>query len=214
MSVIRGGMAIPEEIRKRREQLGWGQGLLAEKVGTTQQTVWRIENGETTHSRFLPKILAVLDLSDTGATTTAETTIVPKQMHRASDRGDLPIYAAAEGGPGEMIRSYEPIDYKPRPDPLLAVKDGYGMYIVGESMSPAFEQGDMALVNPHLPFRRGNDVLIFSNIDQEVAVIVKRLVKATPDLWEVVQFNPAKTFTLRRSEWPGCHVIVGKYARS
>jgi transcriptional regulator with XRE-family HTH domain len=44
------------DIRLARESLGWSQARLAELVGTTQQTVDRIEKGETTFSRYVEPI--------------------------------------------------------------------------------------------------------------------------------------------------------------
>ena len=64
---------------------------------------------------------------------------------RAADRTDLPVYASAEGGAGIIITS-EPIDFIRRPEPLLSVRDGYACYVIGDSMSPAYEQGDLLLV--------------------------------------------------------------------
>jgi phage repressor protein C with HTH and peptisase S24 domain len=128
-------------------------------------------------------------------------------------RTDLPIYAAAQGGPGELILTYDPIDYVARPEPLANVRDGYAMYIVGDSMVPAFRQGELALIHPHMPFRPGDDVLVFRELEHEVAAMVKTLVKASEDTWTLEQFNPPKKFTLSRKEWPRCHRIIGKYSR-
>lgn len=54
------------EIAARRKALGWSQADLAEKVGTTQQTVHRVEAGQTTYCRSLPDILDVLAKSGPG----------------------------------------------------------------------------------------------------------------------------------------------------
>lgn len=199
-------MGIPEDIQARREARGWSQAKLAELAGTNQQTIDRIESGA--HSRALPRVLEVLELVPA---TAAATFITPRPA--AAAVRDLPVYASAQGGEGEMIINYEAIDYVVRPDPLASVRDGYAMYIVGESMSPAFEQGDLALVNPHLPYQRGNDVLLFREVGADITALVKRLVDVKPAKWLVEQFNPRKTFDLNRQEWPRCHVIVGKYSR-
>lgn len=50
------------QVRERRTDLGLSQARLAELANTTQQTIDRIERGETLHSRALPKILAILDI--------------------------------------------------------------------------------------------------------------------------------------------------------
>lgn len=203
-------MVEADEIRRRREDMGLSQARVAELANTTQQTVDRVESGVTKHSRALGRILQVLGLDP------PRLTVVPTEILQrapAGLQGELPIYASAQGGPGEMIITYDPIDYVARPDPLATVKDGYAMYVVGDSMSPAYEQGDLALVNPHLPFRNGDDVLVFREIGADVAAILKRLVRAGANEWTLEQFNPAKRFALPRAEWPRCHVIVGKYSR-
>jgi len=204
-------MDLAEKILRRREELGLSQAQLAERAGTNQQTIDRIEGGS--NSRAIPRVLEVLQLGPDA--TAAVTRIVPKPVPIPGERTprQLPIYASAMGGPGEIIINYEPIDYVARPDPLASVRDGYGMYIVGDSMSPAFEQGDLALVNPHLPFQRGNDVLVFREMNGDVAAIIKRLVDASRDQWTLQQFNPPKEIKVDREEWPRCHVIIGKYSR-
>lgn len=52
---------VGAELRGKREGLFMTQAEVAEAVGTTQQTVARIERGETTHSRFIGKIQSYLD---------------------------------------------------------------------------------------------------------------------------------------------------------
>lgn len=197
-------MELGPEIRRRRESRGWSQEELARRTGSKQQTIVRIESGETKHSRALPRIIDLLGI--------AQPRPAPS-LRIATDTKDLPVYASAQGGPGEMVVSYEPIDYVTRPEPLASVRDGYAMYVVGDSMSPAFEQGDLILVHPHVPYRPTDDVVIFRKSNEESATIVKRLVRATADQWTLMQFTPARTFSLSRKEWPQCHVIIGKYSR-
>ena len=42
---------------------------------------------------------------------------------------------------------------------------------------------------------------------------IKSLRKATPDEWEVRQYNPDRDFTLPRASWSICHRVVGRYNR-
>jgi transcriptional regulator with XRE-family HTH domain len=63
---------LAQDLRTRRERLGWSQAKLAAKAGTTQQTIDRIENGQTTHSRSLPKISAALDIAETNVVLTSD----------------------------------------------------------------------------------------------------------------------------------------------
>ena len=133
---------------------------------------------------------------------------------RAADRADLPVYASAEGGGGAIIITSEPIDFVRRPEPLLSVRDGYGCYVIGDSMSPAYEQGDLLLVHPGRPVRPGDDcVFVRDQGDGTQQALVKRLLRITPEKWRVRQFNPAKDFDLDRGHWQKAQLIVGKYSR-
>ncbi len=125
---------------------------------------------------------------------------------------DLPVFGTAQGGSGALIVTDMAVDYVVRPAPLLRVRDGYGMIVTGDSMSPKVENGDTILVNPHLPPRNG-DTCVFRchQDDGTVLVIVKKLRRYNDDHWYVSQHNPAKDFTLKRSEWQICHVTVGSY---
>jgi phage repressor protein C with HTH and peptisase S24 domain len=131
-------------------------------------------------------------------------------------RMDLPVYAAAEGGPGVMVVSTDPIEVVPRPWYMKNVKDGYAVLVVGESMVPAFEPGDMAIVNPRLPPMRGKDVILIASEERaHFTASIKRLVSWTDREWRLRQFNPPageKTdFAWPKRDWPKALRVVGKY---
>lgn len=215
--------SIGERVRARRKALDKSQDWLAEMAGTSQTTIDKIEHNRSLRSRFLPAVFTALGLPlDELVTGMAPLNIEGLDGHDGRDQAlpvpvgtkkDLPVYSSAEGGPGGIIFSPEPIDYLIRPEPLANVKAGYAMYTMGESMSPAFEQGDLLLINPHLPYRSGDDVLIYRIEHGQNEAVVKRLRRATAENWQLEQFNPAKNLSLPRGLWPVCHVIVGKYSR-
>lgn len=127
---------------------------------------------------------------------------------------DFPVYAAAQGGNGHLIVSFDAIDYVKRPAPLQRVKGGYGLLIVGESMTPAFRPGDTALVHPHLPPERDTDVILYHTPpDGEAEAIIKHLVGFSDREWTLEQYRPPEEFKEFRKEWPICHRVVGKYSR-
>ena len=154
------------------------------------------------------------------------TTVVPKMSsteHNLLDNQtrvdttfgayDLPVFGTAQGGAGgSLLMSNEAVDWVIRPAPLLRVRDGYGMIVTGDSMSPKHENGSTALVNPHLPPRNG-DTCVFRchRDDGSVLAIIKELRRFTDETWFVRQYHPKKDFSLRRSEWQVCHVTVGSY---
>jgi phage repressor protein C with HTH and peptisase S24 domain len=137
------------------------------------------------------------------------------ELRRGGTLGaDLPVYASAEGGGGAIIITNEPIDFVRRPEPMLSVRDGYGCYVIGDSMSPAYEQGDLLLVHPGRPVRPSDDcVFVRDQGDGSQQGLVKRLLRITAEKWRVRQFNPAKDFDLDRGQWQKVQLIVGKYAR-
>lgn len=127
---------------------------------------------------------------------------------------DMPVYAAAMGGDGHLLISFEPIDYVKRPSVLQNVTGGYGILIKGQSMIPAYWEGDTALVNPHLPPARDSDAVFYHTPPKgqgEEQAIIKRLVGISDRHWKLQQYNPAKEFSEERVDWPICHRVVGKY---
>jgi phage repressor protein C with HTH and peptisase S24 domain len=128
-------------------------------------------------------------------------------------RQKMPVYAAAQGGDGHIIVSFEQIDEVKRPAELENVKGGYGLLIKGVSMVPALWEGDMALVNPHLPPARQKNVILYHTPPNggEVEAIVKQLNNWTDREWFLQQYNPPLEFKEYRQEWPICHRVVGKY---
>lgn len=198
---------------------------LAELVGTSQQTIQKIESGEIKRTGFAAEIAAILDISiplkkmPILIDPNVQQHVLFNKAELIADR-DLPIYASARGGSrhDSMIVSTDAIDYTKRPAPLVGVRDGYGIYVIGDSMSPAFEHADLALVHPHLPARHGDDVVLYGAAsDGSHFALIKQLLRASQTEWHLRQHNPpegeAKDFRLAREEWQVCHVVVGRYRR-
>lgn len=195
---------------------------LAKNAGTSQGTIDKIENNRSQRSKFLPAVFNVLgislDLLTTDAAAQAAQPMVPKT--ELVGNADLPIYAAVRAGAidDSILVSPEPIDYVKRPEPLARAKNGYGLYIVGSSMEPAYRQGDLALIHPNMPPKAGDEVVICStDTNGEHYAVLKLLTKVTAEKWHLRQYNPGPDepaeFILDRKEWPICHLVVGTYRR-
>jgi transcriptional regulator with XRE-family HTH domain len=124
---------------------------------------------------------------------------------------DFPLFGSTHSGRGAMVLSSEPVDWTVRPSTLVKVRDGYGLIYINDDMSPKYESGYTLMVNPHVPPRL-RDGCIFRRppaSDGSISFCVKEFVRETHDLWYVKQYSPNKSFALKKSEWPICHVIVG-----
>lgn len=215
---------IGQIIRNARELKGMSQEEAAAIVGGGQSTIGRIENGDF---KRLPAVLpALIDLLGIRPEDVDLSPVLKPAVTRQPAFGmapvtdphgprDFAIYSAAEGGPGEVIRSADPIDWWPRPIEVAQVKGAYGMYVVGDSMAPEFEPGHVAVINPHLPLIANKPYIFYAEMpDGVVRATVKRLRSHTQDQWKLKQHNPppgqSNDFTLPRNLWRLAHRIVGR----
>jgi phage repressor protein C with HTH and peptisase S24 domain len=136
-------------------------------------------------------------------------------MALSTGRPDLAVYASAAGGPeGAWVLSGDAIAWIHRDQRLQGVRDAFACYVVGESMFPAYEQGNLLLVNPAVPPNAGDDCLLIQEAaDGARYALIKRLVRFNSTSWTVKQWNPDKTFTLPRKQWQRALLVIGKYNR-
>lgn len=146
----------------------------------------------------------------------ADNVMGPPDIHIESDNlvgeKDLPIYASAYAGPTGMKITYDPIDYVKRPAPLANTSDGYGVHVVGDSMEPKYQSGDLVLIHPGRPPRRGDSVfVVLEDLDGGCSAMIKNLVSMNEEGVTLEQYNPAKQFRIEASKIKNVHLIVGAY---
>lgn len=125
----------------------------------------------------------------------------------------IPVLGMAQGGEdGWALWNGDVVAYEPRPLVLAGAPKGYAVYIVGHSMEPRYNPGEMAFINPGKPILVGHHVLIELHPlagHAEPRAMVKKLVRRTPTKTVVEQFNPAKKFEIPNDEIRTIHRIVG-----
>jgi phage repressor protein C with HTH and peptisase S24 domain len=211
-------MSLKDNLIRLRTARGLSQAELAKRVGVRQNTIAAIESGATTRTRFLPDIARALAVTVDELDPPEQAGAVPAMLQPPPMYGprDFPVYSSAEGGPGEIIRSSEAIDWVPRPAPAQT-PDAYCMLISGDSMSPEFRPGDSAIVNPKLPIVGGEVYVFYRELKGEARATIKHLRRQTADSWLVTQHNPPPgqkaDFALSRREWQWAHRVIGKYSR-
>ena len=141
--------------------------------------------------------------------------ILPGKDLVAQNGEALPVYAAAKGGDGHIIVTFDEIERVKMPSVLQGVKDGYGLLIDGDSMIPAYFPNDIALVNPNKRPERGFHHVFYHRPPHggEAEAIVKWLEAFNDREWTLEQWNPPEQWKESRQVWQTCHRIVGKYDR-
>lgn len=218
-----------QRLRKAREKKGLSQAEVADLVGRDKSAISLLESGKRgTSVEFVARLARALDLNEDWLafgkgemnisqqpTSNPDDVFTPNPIPGGDLVGanrDLPVYAAARGGDGHVIITFDPISYMKMPAMLQGVKGGYGLLLTGDSMVPAYRPGETALVNPNLPPARDEDVVLYhtSETDEHEAII-KRLIGFNDREWMLEQYNPQKEFKEFRADWPICHRVVGKY---
>jgi hypothetical protein len=210
----------------KAQEPGYKQESLALAVSTadhktSQAVVSRWKKGSVPDDVYRPGLLAEarrlgLDLSQYGIT--AADAGAPAQAisgSRLVGANDLPVYAAAQGGRGHILVTFDAIRYVKRPHVLLDVPKAYGILVVDDSMSPAHRHNSIALVNPARHPVAGDEVVLYHVKPEqeggEAEAMIKLLNGVTAKKLKLEQYHPAKKFEVDIEDWPVRHVVVGNY---
>jgi hypothetical protein len=122
---------------------------------------------------------------------------------------DLPVFSSSYGH-GAINVGMEAAEYIQRPGKLVRVNNSYGIRVVaGSGMEPVYRAGEVLWINPHMPPLPERHVL-FRKQERGGEILIRLLISETDDEWNVRQYNPERTSSLPKAEWPICHRIVGK----
>jgi len=138
------------------------------------------------------------------ATGTTVDTFVQLIEDTARTVQSVPLLGFAEAGAGGYFddggfpvgRGWEEIG-------LPSVKDehAYALKISGDSMKPAYRNGDVIVVSPAAPVRKGDRVVVKTNAGE---VMVKELRRRTQKVIELASINPShkdRTLDAKDVEW-------------
>lgn len=210
--------SLGSRIAFHRKRLGLSQAQLADKVGLKQQTIGKLEEGRQRSTTKMVSLAEVLEVDpkwlETGEGSHAAKSVparpVPDDAMTNPEHipippiaglpNDLPVYGVAVGGlDAEFYFNGTIVEYRRRPIGLASVPDAFGVYVVGSSMSPKFEEGELVFIHPRRPPRNGDYVLIemlqhgdADNPEAAGRCFIKRLLKRTPNSVVCEQFNPAR----------------------
>lgn len=204
---------ITESTYRSAENGARGLTLVAAKqyaplLGVTWQSLMEDEPPKSGHrmggNRATEKKVNHLESNKNTPNTQQERSIVPDKIE---------VRGMAECGPdGWSMWNGEVIDLVDRPPQLSNASRAYAVYVVGDSMEPAFRPGRIAYIHPDRPIEPGCDVLVQIHPPEGEATpraFLKHLVKRSGDKVVVEQYNPPKTFTLTRKQIVSMHRVLG-----
>lgn len=125
---------------------------------------------------------------------------------------DVPVHGSAAAGPdADFWMNGEVVDYVRRPPGVSGAAKLYAIYVVGSSMAPKFEDGDLVYVSQGRPPKVGDYVVVELHPEKGERAgkgFIKRLVKRNPDKIVLEQFNPKRTITLQSVKVKQVHRVV------
>ena len=128
----------------------------------------------------------------------------------AASNNQMPIYGAAQGGPGHDITNIEtPADTAQVPPYLSGATDPYGVFVVGDSMEPRFYSGETLMVHPGKPVRKGDWVVVQFVDGDGVYAVVKKFDHSNDQDVHVEQLNPPQPIRYARDSVRAVHKVVG-----
>ena len=205
-------MTKGERIKQRREQLGISQTELAECIGTSKQNLYKYENDIITNipSDRVEALAKRLNTSPAyimgwnegdslpSPAITEDTVTFPVITSVAAHYDSVSIDESAAGEKIEVPRAY----LKGR-----KAEDFCAMRVRGDSMYPAFQNGDIVLVLRQSTMNHSGEIGVISYGDDEMTI--KRINYVDGEDWlKLVPLNPA--YPPRRIEGvdlESCHII-------
>lgn len=130
----------------------------------------------------------------------------------ASGPRDLPVLGVAvAGSDGLFVMNGEAQAHIERPSILAGVARAYAVYIADSSMEPRYFPGETAYINPALPPRNSDFVIVQLRpaVEGEAPkALCKRLVRRTPTTLVISQLNPEREIEFPLDQVESVHVIV------
>jgi phage repressor protein C with HTH and peptisase S24 domain len=208
------GMTLGERIKERREAIKLSQDTLGKAVGVSRSAVaqWESDLNAPTLDK-IPGLALALGVSAEWLLTgvgVVTGSIEPIRLGgRTVDLGeslrvpsvasmpvDLPeIGVAAGGNNGDFSINGQTVDYKRRPPGLMSNRSAFAIRVIGDSMYPRYEEGELIYIDPKRPPRIGDDILVELKPErggEPGHAYIKRLLAKTPTKLRVGQFNPPK----------------------
>lgn len=214
----------PNFIKAHRVAAGLAQHELAERMGTTQATVTRLETGvRQINLKWLARLAAALGRSETellrapadrpennkarlAMSQIAMSEVPPLQSlpnaqvaseatAQTMTRRRIDILGWSAGGKdGRFIMNGQASGQIFCPPGVETALNPYALIIDGMSMAPRYEDGEMVIANPDVPYRKGDYVVVQLSTNEPLVhdCYVKRFVSFSSKELILEQLSPPR----------------------
>ena len=207
-----------DRIRERMMALGLNETQLAKLVGTSQPTINRLLKGDVENPSYILELATALNttvpwlrtgIEDVRYDQPSATTggFAGAQYKGSFNNALVPVYgmAAGEGDDHVVYNDHFIVEWAETPTELKGVKGGFRLYVQGASMEPRHYHGELVSVHPYKPPTIGRDCVI---IKDDYSCILKRFMGETKNEILLAQYNPAREFSLKKSEIKFIYAVV------
>jgi phage repressor protein C with HTH and peptisase S24 domain len=126
---------------------------------------------------------------------------------------DLPVLGNAMGGPdGYFDMQGQVIEHVWRPPFLATVRNAFALYVIGTSMAPRYEEGELIYCHPGRRPKTGDYVVVELRPEPGsdlIGATIGRFRRQTASHVELEKLNPASTLKITVAKVSRVHIIVG-----
>lgn len=211
-------------IRSARKQRGLVMRQVAEAVGVSVQAVGQWERGENDLTMDNLRAVAAflkfdLDMATRGELRLLDTEADPlNEVERVTDVGhpnfgpkDVPVNGTAWGGDdADFEMNGQIVDYVRRPPGIAHLKGVFALHVLGTSMVPRFEPGDLLYCGGRDPVP-GDDIVIELHPTEQALAgkgYIKRFIRRDRGKVVVRQYNPAKDLSFDAASIKRVHRVI------
>ncbi|MDR6757814.1 phage repressor protein C with HTH and peptisase S24 domain [Mycoplana sp. BE70] len=215
-------------IKDLREKQGLSQQQLADRVGTSQPQIKRLETGERKLTkewaeRLAPHLqttaLALMFELPSGGTDTSpgvgsQNSDLPNAEIRGKVEGKgrkIPVYGQAVGGiDGEFLMNGSVLYEVMAPPVISHIRGAYAVQVSGDSMYPRYEDGEICFVDPMRRVRKGDYVIAQVHLEEHGPLLayVKKFLRHNAEELVLEQFNPHKELKFPAGAVHSVHFIA------
>tara|TARA_R100000234_G_C4996463_1_gene178199 strand:+ start:758 stop:1354 length:597 start_codon:yes stop_codon:yes gene_type:complete len=129
--------------------------------------------------------------------------------------GKIPLYGPVNAGTWDGETAMDrAVDHIARPSFLMGQSNAYAVFVVGSSMEPRFNAGEILYIDPDVPIRQGADVVVQLNHDGELTAVVKRFISTDNSGVRLKQLNPALPISFDKEVVTSIHAVQGSWLRA